>query len=239
MPKNSIVIIAAGGTGTRMGAKLPKQFIEVAGAPIIVHTLRAFEGIPFKRKLVLVPSDTVDFTEKLLREYSIEGTTVLEGGDTRNGTVQNAVKYLESKGELDSKTVLLTHDSVRPFITKRLILECIESARANSACTAAIPAVDTIVKGGSFIEGILNRDELYQVQTPQAFLAEDFIEVTGALTEGEFKNATDCTRLFTLAGKPVAIVKGEAFNIKLTYKTDLAMAEGIFNQFAMRNVAHS
>lgn len=232
MPQNSVAIIAAGGRGSRMGLDIPKQYAIISDAPVIVHTIRAFSSLSLKRILVLVPEDHLEYTKKLLSNYGVVSADVLCGGETRNDTIQNAVKFLHDQGELDDDTVLITHDSVRPFVTKRLILECIESARKNGACTAAIPAVDTIVKADSFVNGILNRSELMQVQTPQAFNAKLFEKVCASLDEQEKALATDCTRLFTLAGEKVAVVKGESFNLKLTYKTDLAIAKALFDELS-------
>lgn len=232
MPQNSVAIIAAGGRGSRMGLNIPKQYTIISNAPVIVHTIRAFSSLSLKRILVLVPEDRLEYTKKLLSDYGVAGADVLCGGKTRNDTIQNAVKFLHDQGEIDDGTVLITHDSVRPFVTKRLILECIESARKNGACTVAIPAVDTIVKADSFVNGILNRDELMQVQTPQAFNAKLFEKVCSSLDEQEKALATDCTRLFTLAGEKVAVVKGESFNLKLTYKTDLAIAKALFDELS-------
>ncbi len=226
LKNNRVAVIAAGGSGSRMGASLPKQYIKIGGEPIIIHTLRQFTACEFDRVLVLVPIDYVKYTAELLKEYKISGVTVISGGKTRNDTILKAIGFLREQGELDESTILLTHDSVRPFVTKRMIEENLEACASLGTCTTAIPATDTIVMGGAQVEEIFDRSKMQQVQTPQAFKALRFEEIYNYLTDEQRELATDCTRLFTLAGEKVYTVLGDVANIKLTYQSDIAFAEG-------------
>lgn len=226
LKNNRVAVIAAGGSGSRMGASLPKQYIKIGGEPIIIHTLRQFTACEFDRILVLTPIDYVKYTTELLKEYKISGATVISGGKTRNDTILKAIDFLREQGELDESTILLTHDSVRPFVTKRIIEENLEVCASLGPCTTAIPATDTIVMGGAQVEEIFDRSKMQQVQTPQTFKALRFEEIYNSLTQEQKELATDCTRLFTLAGEKVYTVLGDVANIKLTYQSDIAFAEG-------------
>lgn len=222
-------MIAAGGRGTRMGADIPKQYIKIGGKPVVVHTLMKFLPLDFDRILLLVSKDSVSFAKNLLKEYSVSGVDVIPGGKTRNDTILNAVRFLRSNDELDESTVLVTHDSVRPFVSERVILESIKTCREKGICTAAIKATDTIVRGNGQVTELFDRSEMLQVQTPQTFNAMRFESLYASLDDDRKLLATDCTRLFSLAGDAVYIVEGDKENIKLTYKSDLAFAEGYLN----------
>lgn len=226
MKENKTAVIAAGGSGTRMGSEIPKQYIKIGGSPVIIHTLKKFLDIGFDQILVLVPESFIEYTRDLLCEYEISGVHVLAGGNSRNETILNAIDYLRQQNELNDSTILLTHDAVRPFVNKRMILENLKVCAEKGPCTTAISAIDTIVKGGDTIDEIFDRNHMLQIQTPQTFKALRFLEIYNSLSTEEKELATDCSRLFTLAGEKVFTVSGDVANIKLTYKSDIAFAEG-------------
>lgn len=226
MKENKIAVIAAGGSGTRMGADIPKQYIKIGGCPVLIHTIKHFLDVDFDRILVLVPENYKKYTCDLLDEYGISGIHVLAGGNSRNKTILKAIDFLRENGELDKSTIILTHDSVRPFINKRIISDNLKMCIQKGPCTTAIHATDTIVMGQDTVEKIFDRSRMLQIQTPQTFNALRFEEIWHSLSDTEKELATDCTRLFTLAGEKVFTVEGEISNIKLTYKSDIAFAEG-------------
>ncbi|MBR6361621.1 MAG: D-ribitol-5-phosphate cytidylyltransferase, partial [Clostridia bacterium] len=170
----------------------------------------------------------MSYTQDIIRKYipASDRVTVLEGGTTRNETIMNAIRYIEEQGQLDDDTLIITHDSVRPFVTHRIIDENIRYAREYGACDTVIPATDTIVesKDGSLISDIPNRKHMYQGQTPQSFRLNDLIEVLSSLTEEEKSILTDACKIFTIKNKPVYMVEGEVFNIKITYPYDMKVA---------------
>lgn len=226
MKENKVAVIAAGGSGTRMGTEIPKQYIEIGGSPVIIHTIKKFTDVGFDRILVLVPESFTGYTRDLLCEYGISGVHVLAGGNSRNETILNAIDYLSQQNELDESTILLTHDAVRPFVNKSIILENLKVCTGKGPCTTAISATDTIVKGGDTIDEIFDRNQMLQIQTPQTFKALRFLKIYNSLSTEEKELATDCSRLFTLAGEKVYTVLGDISNIKLTYKSEIAFAEG-------------
>lgn len=156
-------------------------------------------------------------------------TAVIEGGDSRNETIMNAVRYIEEEGTLTKDTIIVTHDSVRPFVTYRMIEENIIYAREYGACDTVIPASDTIVSSvdGKFISDIPDRKQMYQGQTPQSFKAEMLRDVYYSLSIEERAMLTDACKICVLKGKPVYLVEGDVSNIKITYPHDLRVAEAI------------
>ncbi len=226
-------VVLAGGIGARMGnVEKPKQFLELGGKPIIIHTIEKFAVHPgFDEVLVLSPRAWVTYTQDIVRKFipPVRKVTVLQGGDTRNETIMNAIRYIEEQGDLDEETVIVTHDSVRPFVTHRILEENIRYAREYGACDTVIPATDTIVesKDNTRITDIPNRKYMYQGQTPQSFRAKKLKEQYEALNEEEKAILTDACKIMVLKGEHVHLVQGEVFNIKITYPYDITVAKAL------------
>jgi len=226
-------VILAGGVGARMGnVEKPKQFMEVGGRPILILALEKFVIHPgFDRVLVLSPKPWMRYTEDLIRKHipQREHVVVLEGGSTRNETIMNSIRYLEREDLLDEDTVIVTHDSVRPFVTHRIIQENIDSAQKYGACDTVIPATDTIVQSADhgMVTDIPDRSVMYQGQTPQSFRAKKLKRVYESLTGQEKEILTDACKIFVIKGEEVRLVQGEVYNIKITYPYDLKVAESL------------
>ena len=225
-------VVVAGGVGTRMGADKPKQFLIIGNKPIIVHTVEKFVLCnELEKIIVLTPSDWIEYTEDILEknlgDNLMKRVAVIEGGATRNETIMNSINYIESNYGLDDDTVILTHDAVRPFVTHRIIKDNIEAVMKYGATDTVIPATDTIVEAqdGNIISAIPDRSKMYQGQTPQSFKAKELRDTYQALTQEEKDILTDATKIYVLKGKQVKLVKGESFNIKITYPYDLEVAE--------------
>lgn len=224
-------VILAGGMGSRMGnVEKPKQFLTIGEKPIIVHTLEKFYVNPkFEKIIVLCPSQWVEHTKNLVKKYMKDGEriAIISGGATRNETIMNSIAYIEEKYGLDEDTIIVTHDSVRPFVTHRIIEENISCAMKYGACDTVIPATDTIVESDDHkvITNIPNRANMYQGQTPQSFKAKKLKELYYALSEEEKEILTDAAKIFVMKGQEVHLVEGEVFNIKITYPYDLRVAE--------------
>lgn len=226
-------VILAGGQGTRMGnSDKPKQFLEVGGRPILIHTVEKFVVTPdFHQVIVLAPKQWLAYTKDIIKKYikHHERIVVIEGGNTRNETIMNAIQYIENSGCLTENTIIVTHDSVRPFVTYRIIEENIRYAEECGACDTVIPASDTIVESrdGNFISNIPERKMMYQGQTPQSFKAKRLREIYESLTEKEREILTDACKIYVLKNEPVHLVEGDVSNIKITYPHDLRVAEAI------------
>ena len=224
-------VILAGGIGSRMGnVDKPKQYLLIGKKPIIVHTAEKFIiNDVFEKVIVLCPAQWVTYTKDLFHKHLPDSSSVvvIEGGKERNDTIMNAIRYIEETDGLDEKTVVVTHDAVRPFVTQRILEENVELACQGIACDTVIPATDTIVESldGETIASIPNRRNYYQGQTPQSFPAKKFKDMYETLTEEEKSILTDAAKVFVVKGEKVALVKGETFNIKVTYPYDLQLAE--------------
>lgn len=227
--------VLAGGIGRRMGNDKPKQFLMVGNKPIIIHTIEKFYIFPdFEKVLVLCPEQWVGYTKNLIKKYfgKTEKLVVLEGGPTRNETIMNAIRYIEEEGNLTEDTVIVTHDSVRPFVTHRILTDNVRAALKYGACDTAIPATDTIIetKDKTSVSLIPDRSQMYQGQTPQSFQARKLKDLYNSLSEEEKDILTDAAKIFVMKGEKVMLVEGEVFNIKITYPYDLRVAEALIKE---------
>ncbi len=222
--------VFAGGIGSRMGnSETPKQYLELGTKPVIIHTIeKFFINETIDEIIVLCPKAWVAHTRDLIKKHIPEGKkiTVIAGGETRNGTLEKAIEFIETNYETNDDTVLVTHDAVRPFLTHRIIVENVDAALKYGACDTVIPATDTIVESadGKMITSIPERKRMYQGQTPQSFRLKELERVLASLTEDEKAILTDACKIFSIKNKDVYMVEGEVFNIKITYPYDLKVA---------------
>ena len=225
--------ILAGGIGSRMGGTdIPKQFLNLGNKPIIVHTIEKFViNDNVDKIIVLTPENFISHTVHLIEEHipNHDDIVVIEGGQTRNDTIMNSINYIDENFGIDEDSIIITHDSVRPFVTHRIIEDNIGAARKYGACDTVVPATDTIVESinGETIESIPVRDYYYQGQTPQSFNIKKLFNLINSLTEEESNILTDACKIFVLKDEDVHLVKGEVTNIKITYPYDLKLANTI------------
>lgn len=224
--------IFAAGSGSRMGkTDLPKQFLPLGGKPVLIHTLESFlrvkqiDGI-----CVLCGEDWIDYTRCQVQTY-LPGAAVdvIAGGASRNDTLLCAIQYIYDRYPVDEQTILLTHDAVRPFVTVEMIEANIRAVEEDGACDTVIPATDTIVHStdGAWITDIPLRSELYQGQTPQSFRVAELRRTIESLTPEQTQVLTDACKIYAVQGKKVRLVEGSAENMKITYASDLPLAEAI------------
>lgn len=224
-------VVLAGGIGSRMGnVEKPKQFLTLGNKPVLIHTLEKFVvNSQFEKVIVLTPSQWINHTQNIIKKNlkNTERVVVIEGGSTRNETIMNSIRYIEKEYGLDDDTIIVTHDSVRPFLTHRIIEDNIKAAIEYGSCDTVIPATDTIVEStdNTIISNIPDRSKMYQGQTPQSFRAKKLKDLYETLTEDEKNILTDACKIFVIKGEKVKLVMGEVFNIKITYPYDLKVAE--------------
>ena len=224
--------ILAGGIGSRMGnTNKPKQFLNLGSKPIIIHTIEKFNvNSKFEKIIVLSPKEWIDYTSDLIKKYITynENIVVIEGGNLRNDTIMNGIKFIEDNYP-DEDHIIVTHDSVRPFVSHRIIEENIDYALKYGACDTVIPATDTIVSSvdSKFIESIPIRNNMYQGQTPQSFNVSKLKQLYSSLSNNEKEILTDACKIFSINGEKVALVEGDITNIKITYSYDLRVANSI------------
>lgn len=214
-------------------SNMPKQFLDLGNKPIIIHTIEKFLLEPEIEKIVVgVHEDWISHAEDLVEEYIStfkDRIIIVAGGSDRNTTIENIIKAIDDYKELTDEDIVITHDSVRPFITLRIIKDNIRLAKECDAVDTVVEAVDTIVEStnGEYITNIPNRAHYYQGQTPQSFRCKDFLNLYNSLTSEEKQILTDACKIFVIKGKEVALAKGEYSNLKITTVTDLKIAKSM------------
>lgn len=227
--------ILAGGVGSRMQmADMPKQFLSLGGKPIVIHTLEKFLTCArFDCVYIGVHKDWGTYMEDLIGKYipsAMAGKIrVVVGGADRNGTILNIIHAIENEYGENEENVIVTHDSVRPFVTARMIEENIDAAIQYGAVDTVVSAVDTIVVSddGITITDIPNRAVMYQGQTPQSFSIKTLKDLYASLTEEEKKILTDACKICVIRNHPVYLVEGSPTNIKITTPGDFKIAQAM------------
>lgn len=217
-------LIVAAGKGRRMKTRQPKQFMELAGEPILTRTLKAFDRhAKIDRIFVVLPeTDIAECRASLIAQAGLsKETAVVAGGDHRQASVANGLRFIP-----DKDGIVLIHDGVRPLVSQSLISDCIEGARKWGACIPAIEAYDTLkeVRSDGSIERTVPRQRIVMAQTPQAFrLALIRQAHETAVRHGWL--ATDDASLLEQVGAAVHVIEGSRHNLKVTRSEDLALAE--------------
>ncbi|MDE3200162.1 MAG: 2-C-methyl-D-erythritol 4-phosphate cytidylyltransferase [Acidobacteriota bacterium] len=227
------VILPAAGLGTRMAGPQPKQFLELDGVPILIHSLRAFAAVERVADIyVAVRKTEVERVEAQAAEYGFNTgrVHVVEGGDTRQESVAHALAALPA-GEDD---IVLVHDAVRPLIDAATIERTIEAVEQHGAAIVGLPAVDTIKQvertaHGALITSTIPREFVVLAQTPQGFRFEILERAFREATADGFVG-TDEASVVERAGLPVAVVPGSQVNLKITQQGDLELAEFYLKQ---------
>ncbi|MFA7175488.1 MAG: 2-C-methyl-D-erythritol 4-phosphate cytidylyltransferase, partial [Kiritimatiellia bacterium] len=216
------VIIPAGGAGTRMGAAVRKQYLMLAGQPVLARTVQVFIDHPEVDEIVVaVPAgDLQEVVGMLSRQRGAKRVQVVEGGSDRQASVAAALAAVAP----DSATVLV-HDAVRPLVAPDVISAVLVVARTG-AVSAARPVQETIkVCVDEKVQETLDRSKLWAMQTPQGFPRALLERAHAAAAAGHDVRATDDCALVERLGEPVHIVLGNTENIKLTTPADLALAQ--------------
>jgi 2-C-methyl-D-erythritol 4-phosphate cytidylyltransferase len=233
-----VAVIVAAGAGSRMGGvqAAPKQFLTIAGAPILAHTLSTFEACPEIEDIILVarPEHQPE-CEHLLTEYGLQKVTaIVSGGTERQDSVWQGV----AQAPLHTEIVVI-HDAVRMFVTQQILTASIQAAREYGACVVAVPIKDTVKRAradspneaGSpvpgFVATTLNRQELWQAQTPQTFQYQLILDIHHQAQQRGIR-VTDDAALAEYFEHPVKIVQGSYRNIKITTPDDLMIAQAFF-----------
>ena len=210
------VVIVAGGSGSRMGADVPKQFLLVGGVPILTRTIRAFE--PYADKMVVVlPESEMERWGEMARQSGVEHLhRVCAGGASRFESVRNGLAALEGCD------LVAIHDGVRPLLSGAMIERGIECAATHGSAIPVVDAVDSfrVEEGGDL--KVIDRSRLKAVQTPQIFAAERLLRAYGATPNPRF---TDDATVVEEANGRLAYYQGERRNIKITTPEDLLIAE--------------
>ena len=233
----AIAGIVAGGTGSRMGSDIPKQFLDLDGKPVIIHTIEAFlKHEKIRMVIVGVNPEWTDHMRGLAEQYFNGGVYITPGGADRNGTIMNIISYAKESLSCSDDEIILTHDAVRPFVTKKMIDDSIAAMDSCDICTAAVAATDTMAvsENGVFVSDFPVRSTMFRVQTPQTFRTGDFIGMLDSVSIDDREKITDACKLFHMNGKKVRLIEGSERNIKLTFPSDFEAARSFMK--AMQSV---
>ena len=221
----NVAIIAAAGQGSRMGGKRAKQFLELAGRPIIIHTIQAFEACEAIQEIIvdLPPADVTSFSA-IARPYNLgKVRAVVSGGVTRASSVLRGLQALERQ----DKDIVAVHDGSRPLVTPAEITRTVQAAEDSGAAILAASMVDTVkeVRDG-VVRATVPRNDLRRALTPQCFRYEILRQAYEQVDELD-ATLTDESSLVERLGLPVTVIEGSSRNIKVTRPEDLVIAEAL------------
>ncbi len=227
MSVKAAAIIPAAGSGRRMKTDIPKQFLELAGKPVLVHTVSTFAQCSFiENIIVVVGEDRVASTMQMLTRFLPESSKikVVAGGRRRQDSVKNGLDEVAGDSE-----VILVHDGARPLVSEDLIKRCYTGIGKHGAVIAAVPVKDTLKKedGNRTVFSTVDRTRLWRAQTPQG-AKKQLLEKAYRLNGDD--DVTDESSLLEKAAIPVHIVAGEESNLKITRTEDFTLAESIISR---------
>jgi len=217
------VIIVAGGSGRRMGSEIPKQFLELCGKPILVHTIQVFYDFDPECELILVlPEAQQEYWKELCLKHSFTlPHRIVSGGENRFNSVQNGLKLIDEEG------IVFIHDGVRPLVSRQTIEKCYRLAQKNGNAIPVLPMNESLRKSEGKDSISVDRTLYFSVQTPQTFQI-NLIQI--AYQQSFDTSFTDDASVAEKAGFPVFMVEGNRENIKITNPTDLIVAEAFLQK---------
>ena len=227
----NIAIIFAGGSGVRMGAGVPKQFLEINGKPILIHTLLLFQEHEEIDKIYLaVGEEYIPYAWHLAEEFRIDKLQeVVAGGETAQDSIYNALKKASQENPEDS--IVLIHDGVRPMVDYTVISDNISSVQEYGSAITSTLCYETILlsKDGETVDSLPLRKESYAAQAPQSFYLKDILEAHEAIRtrESRYENMVDACTIYRALGKQPHIVQGNRGNIKVTTPEDVYMLRAL------------
>lgn len=219
-------IILASGKGERFGNDVPKQFVKVAGKTLLEHTIEIFENSKFIDNIVVViPSEYRLLVNNIIGKHNYKKIfSILDGGVTRKDS-----SYIAIKSITDNEANVIIHDCVRPFLSEKIIFDCIEALKKYNAVDVAIHTADTIINVNEkrIISDIPKRESLYRGQTPQCFKLS-IIKKAHELSKNDNDFTDDCGVVLKHKLSDIYVVEGDVENIKITYPSDIYMADRLF-----------
>ena len=214
------VIIVAGGSGSRMGGEIPKQFLELCGKPVLMHTIQVFHDFDPESKIILViPEDQKQFWKGLCLKHSFSlQHQVVAGGKIRFFSVLNGLSQIDGEG------IVFIHDGVRPLVSRETLDRCLETAQKYGNAIPVLPVTESLRKQAGDQNISVDRSQYFSVQTPQTFRCEQILEAYNQDFDLAF---TDDASVAEKAGFPIQMVEGNRENIKITIPIDLIVAEAL------------
>ena len=226
----NIALVLAAGSGTRMNNELPKQFLMVNEKPLFVYSVQTFQNNPNVDVIIIATNaNNIELVKDYCKQFGLDKVkSVIAGGETRQASVYNGLKEIE-KFISNSNDIVLIHDSARPLVSDRIIKENVEACIEFGAVDTVVQASDTIVKSNDdqTIGEILNRQEIYQSQTPQTFEFGIIKDAHEKALKDQVPNVTDDCKLVMHYGMDVHFVQGDKLNFKVTTPEDLEMFKAL------------
>jgi 2-C-methyl-D-erythritol 4-phosphate cytidylyltransferase len=221
------VIIVAGGSGSRMGSEIPKQFLELCGKPVLMHTIQIFQDFDPESKIILVlPKDQQPLWTGLCLKHSFSlQHQVVSGGKTRFLSVLNGLSQIEDEG------IVFIHDGVRPLVSRETLDRCLETAQKYGNAVPVLPVNESLRKQEDDQNISVDRSQYFSVQTPQTFRSEQILEAYKQDFDPAF---TDDASVAEKAGFSIQMVEGNRENIKITLPIDLIVAEALLKSQSVR-----
>lgn len=229
----NIAILLSGGVGSRMGLSKPKQYIEVAGVPVIEYCLRALIYHPMIDGMIIgVADEWLHYVKACVKRVgSKKPVYYSKPGEVRQGSIINALKEAKAQG-IEPTDIVLIHDAARPLLSEKLITDCIEACEDADAVLPVIPVKDTtyLSRDGKHIDSLLERKTLWNGQAPEAFKFGSYYEANMKLSEEELNRITGSTEVSYRAGLKCVLIPGDSNNFKITTPEDLSNFESIIKK---------
>lgn len=227
-------VLLAGGTGSRMKSiEIPKQYYKINKIPIIIYTLKTFINVDcFDFIYIAVNNKFKDFLNSMIKKHidktDIAKIKLVSGGNERIDSIHNVVKAININN-INDEDIIVIHDAVRPFVTKKIILDNIKGAKKYGATVTFVPVNDTILLStdGDYVDRIPIRKTLFHGQSPDSFNLKTFIELENKLTDEQKEIITGTSQVCTLNDYPIKMIEGDTINFKITTDADLELAEHI------------
>lgn len=239
MNEKVYAIIVAAGVGKRMNSSVKKQYMEIAGAPVLYHTLKAFEKSNVDEIVIVTGEDEIPYVkEQIVENYSLKKVAAIcEGGKERCDSVYEGIRQVIRRQEganPDLDIYVLIHDGVRPLVTPELINFCITGVKKYGACIPGVPEKDTVKEADENMDVVRtpDRKKMYRIQTPQCFSLtlireafEKYYSENNQAGAGSAAMTDDAMLVEKYTGHKVKIIEGDYKNIKITTPEDIGLAE--------------
>lgn len=214
------IVIVAGGKGLRLGAEIPKQFVEINGLPILMHTINVFRKSGVEDIVLVLPESHFDFWENLCQKHHFQSPKFVAGGKERFHSVRNGINALANQNG-----IVGIHDAVRPFVNSNTINQGFEEALNHGSAIPFAPVRDTLRQNQNNQFQLVNRNDFILIQTPQFFNLQSFAKI---INETDFnEQITDDASVYEGDGNSCFFYEGNHENIKITFASDLLIAKAL------------
>lgn len=229
----NIAIILSGGVGSRMGTNIPKQYIKIHGKPVIWYCLKTFIEIPSIDSVIIVRADEwSEFVEDLITSlHVVKPVYYARSGETRQYSIYNALLVAQNH-KANPDDVIIIHDAARPLVRAELIFNCLEMCKTADGVLPVIPVKDTLYQSmdGCHISSLLNRNELFAGQAPEAFRFGKYMKLHQEMPREEMLKINGSTEIAYKGGLQIKLIRGNEMNFKITTPDDLLNFESIINK---------